>query len=155
MPNTGNLITVTLKEVQMPGNIPTGNTKPNGIHDPDYIAPVTNTTSCPISFTTDCPIVIATGETNSILFEFSLPNAVVTNPDIFTVKVTALQAAVPKATVTFTLPNPNPNYFAGELTGLTLGVTYTIDIDYLDDTLAIFDSCPTVATVTTNSTNPS
>jgi hypothetical protein len=155
MPNTGNVLTLTLKEVQMPANIPTGNTKPNTPSDPDYIGLVLNTTTCPISFDTLCPVVIATGETTSILFEFSLPNSVVNNPAVFSVRVTALLSAVPASIVFFNLPKTNPNYFAGELTGLTLGNTYTIDIDYLDDTLAVFDSCPTVATITTNSTNPS
>lgn len=155
MANTGRVITITLKEMELPANTPTGNTKMNVPEDPDYIGPVLDTLTCPLSFTTTCPVIIATGEMNSILFEFSLPNAVVNNPSIATVRVKALQGVTLTGLVDFILPKANPNYFSGEITGLTFAVTYTITIEYLNSSAVVIQSCPALATITTNSTNPS
>jgi hypothetical protein len=45
--NTGFKGYSTLQEYNTDTNIPTGNTKPNDSGDPDYIAPVSDTTTCP------------------------------------------------------------------------------------------------------------
>lgn len=155
MPNTGNVITITLKEVSSPGGIPTGATKNNLPADPDYIDVYYDTVACPLTFTDTCPTVIATGEPNSLLFEFSLPNAVVNNPSIVTINVKAMIGAAQQAIVVFNLPNVTPNYFKGELTGLASTTAYTIDIEYLNSSAVVVKTCTAVASVSTNSTNNS
>jgi hypothetical protein len=45
--NTGEKGYTTLQEYNTTTNIPTGNTKPNDSGDPDYIAPIPDTASCP------------------------------------------------------------------------------------------------------------
>lgn len=46
--NTGQKAYATLEQYYLDDNTPTGVTKPNVISDPDYVAPVTDTTTCPL-----------------------------------------------------------------------------------------------------------
>ena len=50
--NTGRKIFTSLIEVFADTGLPTGNTKPNVIGDPDYISPVNDLIACPITTTT-------------------------------------------------------------------------------------------------------
>jgi hypothetical protein len=47
-PNTGYKGWTELEEYYLDDNTPTGNTKPNVDTDPDYVAPVYDTTACPL-----------------------------------------------------------------------------------------------------------
>lgn len=49
MANSGQKGWATLEEYVIATGVPTGATKPNVASDPDYIAPITDHTSCPIT----------------------------------------------------------------------------------------------------------
>jgi hypothetical protein len=138
MANTGIERVDTLEKVF--NGTPTGEIKANDPGYPDYIAPFMNLTNCPITYTTDCPKVIGTPGSGILIFEFSLPNSVVTNPVIASVKVRARISTTDIDDIIFTLPNLNPNYFTGSFTGLTAG-TYNLNLDYLDNTATIIHTC--------------
>lgn len=151
MANTGVKIVLTLREVEAPcpGDCdPTGNEKDNIMGDPDYIAPAMDTTSCPITYSTACQPVVATPFSNSVIFEFYLPNAVVLNPALAAAKIKLSLSSVEQASIVFNFPNDPPNYFSGILGGLTPITTYDFSIDYLNSSLAVVTSCPlgTIAT---------
>lgn len=125
MSNTGTKIVLTLKQIA------TGATKPDTVGDPNYIAPYTDLTACPITFGTSCPLIAATGVTGSVQFEFSLPNSVVNNPAIDTVKfVASSSVAATVKSQSFSLPVAEINYFGGVVTGLPVGF-YNVLIQYL------------------------
>lgn len=149
MANTGRVIVLTLQEEEVPGYIPTGNTKVNEVSDEDYIPPYIDTEACPVTYTTDCPDLIATGLDDSVVFEFALQNDVVLNPAIAYVKVKAMLVGVEQGNVTFTLPITAVNYFNDVITGLADSATYDIDVDYLDSSLSVVQNCPALASVTT------
>lgn len=46
--NTGQKAYTTLEQYYTDDDTPTGVTKPNTVGDPDYVAPVTDTTTCPL-----------------------------------------------------------------------------------------------------------
>lgn len=157
MANTGNLIILTLQQVASPCPAPwTGcdcapgcPTKPNVPTDPNYEPTVQNLDLCPITYTTTCPSVVATGENDSIEFEFALLTSVVNNPALAKVKIKAMITTVEHGSVTFVLPGTSGNYFSGIITGLADATAYTIEIDYLDDADAVVANCPSITTVTT------
>jgi hypothetical protein len=128
--NTGEKIVLTLKQEISGSGIPTGLTKPDIIGDPDYIAPYVDLIACPITFNTACPLASGTSGSNSIEFEFSLPNSVVNNPAINLIKVMALSSSgFAPTSVSFTLPNTPTNYFHSTL--FSLGhAAYTLNIQY-------------------------
>jgi len=145
MANTGIEIPLTLKEViaPYPPGTPTGNTKPNSVGDPDYIAPFLNTTNCPITYLDTCPVFILTGKSTEILYEFSLENSVVNNPNIKKIKV-ALNLVSQVDSDLYVLPNITPNYFSGSFTGLTSGTAYNIVVTYLDSSDTVVKTCDPV-----------
>jgi len=150
MANTGRVIVLTLQEVTDPGGVPTGDTKNNVIEDPDYIAPYEDLTLCPIIYTTDCPTYFAaTGLNDSIIFEFSLDNAVVDNPALGYIKLKFMIAAVEQANVTFPLPNSPKNYFSDTKTGLLSATSYDLEIDYLSPSTSVVATCNLATTITT------
>lgn len=150
MANTGRVLVLTLKEVSDPGDIPTGNTKTNVPEDPDYIPPYEDLSLCPLTYTTDCPsYYAATGLNDSIIFEFTLDNAIVDNPAIGFIKFKAMIASVEQGNVTFPLPNSPKNYFADTLTGLADATAYDLEIDYLSPSATLVQNCDLSLTVTT------
>lgn len=129
---------LTLKEINSVTSIPTGNTKTNLISDPDYIAPVVDTTSCPISYTLNAPSrLIATILTNSYNFEFGLNINVYNNPVLDHITVTLRNATTAStiASTTFNIPN-TPNiaaFFNNALVAVGLaGQSWAIDINYFN-----------------------
>lgn len=159
MANTGTKNVLTLKEgtEPCPPCTPfTGNTKPNTIGDPDYIAPYQDLVDCPLIANLVCPVdVIGTGFTSGdVQYEFSLPPSGLAVPALAKIKIKFMLASVEQASDIFILPNVPPNYFNGTVSGLTTSTTYDIEIDYLDagDVLLPGGNCITGKTVTTNVT---
>lgn len=153
MANTGKEIVLTLKEVLLPypPGTPTGNTKPNTINDPDYIAPYTNLTNCPVVADTSCPLFSATGKTGLIEFEFSLLESVTANPSIASIKIQlyAGDGTTLQQEKTYTLPmSPTTNYKADTFTAVVAG-THVISSVYLDSGAGVITTCPNLITVTT------
>jgi hypothetical protein len=138
MANTGKKIVLTLKEQQNPGSSDTGEVKNNVPSDADYVAPYTDTDECPIVYTDACPIVIFTKTGTQLEYEFSLPNAVVQNPVIKKIRVKLSAGGFQQ---TITLPNTTPNYFHGLFTGIDSGTTYTVAVDYLDNSNNVVKAC--------------
>jgi hypothetical protein len=149
MANTGRVIVLTLKEEHSSNGEDTGNTKVNTVSDSNYISPYLDITKCPITYTFTCPTIMATGLASSIIFEFSLPNSTIFNPDISVVKVKAMLSGSMVSYVDFPLPNPDDNYFGGTITGLTGSVTYTLEIDYLNGSSVVTGNCPSLGNITT------
>lgn len=141
MPNTGKKLVLTLKEIQNPGAVDTGDTKDNLSSDADYIAPYTDLVDCPVVYTTECAVVKYTRSVDetSLEYEFSLSNAVVENPVI--VKIT-VELDSGGFIDTFVLPNtPSPNYFSGSFAGLTAGTPYVITVKYWDVSDNVVATC--------------
>jgi hypothetical protein len=140
MANTGRKLVLTLKEVQNPGSIPTGETKTNLSSDADYIAPYEDLDDCPVVYTLDCPSVeySMNDDDTTLYYEFSLPNSVVDNPLLAKIRVTLNTGPEDD----FLLPNSTPNYFVGEFAGLNpLLVPYSIIITYLDSEDTVLQTC--------------
>lgn len=159
MANTEVKIVLTLKEgtSPCPPCTPfTGNTKPNMVGDPDYIAPYVDPIDCPLTANLDCPVLVpATGFTDgTATYEFSLTSSCLAVPNLAKVKVKFMLVAVETASDIFILPNVPPNYFNGTVSGLAASTTYDIEIDYLDagDVLLPSGNCVTGSSVTTNVT---
>jgi hypothetical protein len=141
--NTGTQIVNTLVEVDAAnGNTPTGNTKSNTFGDPDYIAPVTNTTDCPITVNLNCPDdIITTFDTPTLYYEFTIPASVKNNPAVNKVRVTAYDTdanAVEGTPTVFT--SPLGYYFSGSFTGLTQ-TNYSIRVEYLNSSDVVQATC--------------
>jgi len=159
MANTGIEIVLTLKQVAAPcpppytGCTPApGNpTKPNVEGDPDYIAPYQNLTNCPITYDDTCPEVIYTPTSNSIMYEFSLENSVVNNPNIKKILITLTNTTTSSSvTKTFVLPNtPSPNFFIDTFTGLSGATNYDFVVSYLNASDTTVKTCPTINILTT------
>jgi hypothetical protein len=149
MANTGIENVITLKQVipPCPPCVPTGQTKPNVIGDPDYIAPYQNLTNCPVVYNLDCPTyVAATGGTGAVQTEFTVFNSVVNNPAVSKVKVSVMDGVTEIVSNTFTLPHSTINYFVSSWTGLTAG-SRSIRVQYLDSADAVLNSCPNLVTI--------
>jgi hypothetical protein len=135
---TGFKEVLTLKEVNTNTNVPTGNTKPNTIADPDYIAPVLDLVDCPVSYSLAAPSrIIATVRAASYVFEFGLNADVYSNPIINSIVVTLRNTTTASTvdTTTFVLPNtPNIAAFFNEETIAvgTAGQGWAIDVNYFD-----------------------
>lgn len=141
--NTGRKITKTLKEVDANnGNIPTGNTKPNLPSDPDYIAPVIDTTTCPVTFTTNCPVdQVSSYRDNTLYFEFSLPSSVINNPAIDIIQIEAFNTDTTVVDGTPIVYNsPFSNYFSGGISGLG-GTNYAVRIKYITAPSTVIQTC--------------
>lgn len=133
--NTGNLLTLTLKEVDYNNaNTPTGQVKDNIPGNTDYVAP-TASGSCAITYTLDCPVdQVVTSLGDKVEWEFSLASAVKNNPEIAKIQVFVYNVDT-SATVGVPIEYNSPydyHYFSGEFTGLAAGPTYTIRIKYLN-----------------------
>lgn len=160
MANTGTKIVLTLKEgtEPCPPCTPfTGNTKPNVVEDPDYIAPYFDSVDCNVLAGLDCPVpVAATGFTDgTVQYEFFVTSSTLAVPSLAKIKIKFMLIGVEEASFTYTLPNATPNYFEGSVSGLTASTTYDIEIDYLDsgDVVIVPDgNCVTGITVTTSET---
>jgi hypothetical protein len=143
MPNNGRKIVTTLKEIIAPGNPGAGNatgqTKPNVVGDPDYIAPSTDLSACPVAAGTACPVVYAKGGGQRVDFEFNLASSVLNNPAIAKVRVVTNRFGAGMQDETI-YDLPHSAYFAGAFTGLAAG-TYSIDIYYLNSSDAEVSSC--------------
>ena len=149
MANTGKVIVHALKEVHSINGEQTGEIKVNQVGDPDYIDPYMDLVKCPVTTTLACPTVMATGATLSIVFEFGLPNSVLLNPSVATVRIKAMDGVVVVSSTDFTLPNSNLNYFSGTLTGLAASTEYTLEIDYLNGASTVIGNCPSLVAVNT------
>lgn len=158
MPNTGQKVVLTLQEVDQDTGIPTGNTKPNVIGDPDYIAPYIDTIDCPITASLICPAnIIATGYTDgSAEFEFTLEANTTSYPGLANVKIRIMDSVPAEvADVVFPIPHTPSNYFYGSVTAGTLAAstTYTLRIQYLDSGMNLLvggDCITTSGTFITN-----
>lgn len=143
--NTGNLITVTLKLKNVTQGTYPGVTKPNVPGDPDYIPPAENLTACPVSTVLSCPLTAASAVNNStIRYEFSLPVAVLANTAVVKLNIILKRAGVTQATHTVT--DFTVNFFSGQFTGLSSG-TYTITLQYLNDSDTVLHTCTDTSTV--------
>jgi hypothetical protein len=143
--NTGTQIVNTLIEVDANnGNAPTGNSKPNAFGDPDYIAPITNTTDCPITTSTNCPDpgdVVTTFNTGTLYYEFTIPTTVKNNTAVDKIRVSAYNtdtSSVDGTPTTFT--SPTEIYYSGSFTGLA-GTNYTIQVEYLNSSNVVLNTC--------------
>ncbi len=143
MPNTGKVITLTLKELYDHDNSPTGVTKPNSPSDPDYIAPSVDLATCPVSYTTTCPVPLTTGRAGEAEYEFSLLSSVINNPAIAKVNVKLMDGVTLIANHLYTFPHSQ--YFQGVFT--VAADTYTLDITYLNSGNAVVANCTSVATI--------
>jgi hypothetical protein len=131
MANTGNVITLTLQEINPSTSSPTGVTKPNVETDPDYIPIEYNEGICPVTDSLACPVVVATPIAGGLIYEFSIPNSVANNPAITDVVVSAMNGATPQIIIPTTISTySTPNFYKFTFTSLTTGVSYTIRIQY-------------------------
>lgn len=142
--NTGNELTISLQELD--GNnfdLPTGNTKPNSIEDPDYIPPAENLTNCPITVTLTCPLdAMSTFSAGTLVYEFAILSSVRNNPAIDNIAIyaydTNLSARDGSPTV---IPDPTvSSYYDGSFAGLA-GVSYSFEVVYRDAALAELAAC--------------
>ena len=141
MANDGIEIVLTLEQVVSGSNTPTGLTKANVMTDPDYISPFFNTASCPITYNTSCPVMTATAQTGTIIFEFSLPNSVVKNPNLTGVMVLAITASGISGSTLFNFPNNPANFFSGSVgSGMKADPLYTLALAYMSGS-ATYSSC--------------
>jgi hypothetical protein len=141
--NTGTQIVNTLVEIDAAnGNTPTGNTKPNTFGDPDYIAPVTNTTDCSVTTSLTCPAdIITTFDDPTLYFEFTIDSSVKNNSNVNKVRVTAYDTdanAVEGTPIVFN--SPLGLYFSGNFTGLTQ-TNYSIKVEYLNSSNSVQATC--------------
>lgn len=153
MANTGKEIVLTLDEMILPypPPNPTGNTKPNVIGDPDYIAPYINLTNCPIATDDTCPLFLATGGNDIIEYEFSIFNSVLANPAIAAIKIQVLDGTGPTVQLetTYTFPmSPSETFKSATFTTVPPG-SHQIDAQYLDGDDNVVAVCTNLATVTT------
>lgn len=143
VPNPSGLFTgfktvLTLREYDVDTAIPTGNTKPNLLADPDYIPPGYDYTACPVSYTLNPPdAAIVTVKNFYYDFEFGLNADVYSNPAIGSIDVVMRNTTTAStiATTNFTLPNtPNLAAFFRNHTIATgtIGNTWAMDIIYKD-----------------------
>lgn len=139
MGNTGKKIVLTLKQVNSITFAPTGLTEPNDPSSPDYIPPSTDFVECPVSNSLACPLPIFTASGSSIGFEFSVFNSVIMNPQVSSIKVSAISSSVTIKSASFSLPNSTPNYFSGSLLSLATG-SYTTTIQYLSGS-SVLSTC--------------
>lgn len=141
--NTGTQIVNTLVEVDAAnGNTPTGNTKPNTFGDPDYIAPVTNTTDCPIVTSLTCPDdVVTTFTAGTLQYEFTILASVKNNPAVNKIRVTAYDTDANAIEGTPTVFNsPLVDYYSGSFTGL-VATNYSIRVEYLNSSDVVQATC--------------
>jgi hypothetical protein len=147
MANTGTKIVLTLKEMAMPANTPTGNTKNNAIGDPDYIAPYQDLDDCPVVYNTVCPSTILTHSLgSSVLFEFSLPDSSTKNPAVASI-VVLLENASNTNIDQVSFGAPFTNFFTGELISGGSG-SFTLSIEYRDSGNSVIHNCEDVKSVT-------
>lgn len=148
MANTGKKIVITLKEVFTDNLEPTGETKINSPDDADYIAPSSDTISCPITYNTSCPTTIycTNTEVGNVMYEFSLSNSVIKNPNVATVVVKLMSGTTVIDSNSFITSNLLSNYFSDTLITVANG-TYTISIDYLNSSNTVVTSCNDIKTV--------
>lgn len=148
MANTGTKIVLTLQEVEMPGNIPTGNTKPNVVGDPDYIAPYEDLVDCPITVDFACPNMAVTGGVGTVQYEIFVSESVTTNPNANKVRIRVMDATgtTEQAFVIVNLPfTPEPNYSEGTVTGVPAG-THQISVQYTNSANVVQSTCNAVLT---------
>lgn len=148
MANTGTKIVLTLQEVEVPGNIPTGNTKPNTIGDPDYIAPYEDLVDCPVTVDFTCPTMAVTGGTGTVQYEIFVPISVTSNPNANKVRIRVMDATgtTEQAFLVVNLPfTPEPNYNAGTITGVPAG-THQISVQYTNTANVVQSTCSAVLT---------
>lgn len=150
--NTGEVHVLTLKEVNLNNNVPTGNTKPNTFGEADYIADYQDNVQCPITYTTDCPAdVTVTVTTTNATIEFGLDVNVTKNPALASIRARLVFGATQILQVVWNLPNtPNENAFFinAAVSGISSGNSIVCNIDYLDSANAVVQACPAAATVT-------
>ena len=129
--NTGNVVVLTIQEVLMPGNIPTGGVKPNVPSDPDYIAPFLDTDICPITFSLACPTdaIFTYNDNNFVVYEFSLANAVRFNPAIDNIivywRINGTRQASPQVIADPTVSN----YYTGTFTPVATSPGDVVDVE--------------------------
>jgi hypothetical protein len=127
---------LTLKEVNASNNVPTGNTKPNLTSNSDYIAPHTDTTLCPVNYTLNAPSsVVSTVTPTRYTIEFGLNDDIILNPDLAKITATFVKGSTTVATISWNIPNtPNRNAFfkSGTTTGLIVGDSVIINLQYLN-----------------------
>lgn len=150
MANTGKKIVLTLKEQYVATGIATGNTKPNTIGDPDYIAPSTDLAACPVVNALTCPVLIASGtDAGKIEYEFSLPTSVADNPNVAKIKLYFKLGGITQMVLTILNNVAGKRFWTGNVTELT-GGPYTIDVEYLNNADAVQATCVNVANTSIN-----
>lgn len=153
--NTGIELTLTLQEID--GNnfdIPTGNTKPNTIEDPDYIPPTENLTACPITPSLACPTDgMSTFSAGTLVYEFAIITGVRYNPSIDNIAVYAYDTnllARDGAPIVISDPTLS-SYYSGSFAGLG-GVSYKFEVVYRDAALVELATCISDTTTTSTTT---
>lgn len=148
MANTGTKIVLTLQEVEVPGDIPTGNTKPNTVGDPDYIAPYEDLVDCPIPVDFACPTMAVTGLAGVVQYEIFVANSVLANPNAAKTRIRVMDSGgtVEQAFVIVNLPyTPEANYSSGAITGVPAG-THQISVQYLNSSNVVQSTCNSIIT---------
>lgn len=141
--NTGNLITLTLQEVNEITLTPTGDTKPNIPSDPDYIAPVEDTITCPITTDLACPTDgVRTFSSGTVYYEFAIPSTVRFNPSVDNIAIYAYNTVTSNRVGSPTvISDPTlTNFYSGSFT--SLGVqNHTVEVVYRSNINAELASC--------------
>lgn len=153
MANTGRESVITLKELILPNppENPTGNTKPNVVGEPDYIAPYINLSHCPVISDTTCPYFLATGSVGTVEYEFTLLDSVLANPSVATVRVQLMDSTntTVQQVQNYSLPmTPDPNY-KGAIFGSVAAGIHVMNVLYLNSGGTTVATCTNVATITT------
>lgn len=129
----------------IPPGTPTGQFKSNTPGDPDYITPFEDLEDCEITYAETCPVLITQNGTGLFRYEFSLPQPVTENPDITTIRVSAMSGSIEAAFDVISLPNPNPQFFE-DFINVAPG-TYTINVSYFDEDDNLVALCSNLKTV--------
>lgn len=138
--NNGLVDVLTLIEENSFTHIPTGNVKPNSPLDPDYIAPFIDYVTCPLTYTTTCPDITQTDTGTKLIYEFSIINTVLENPEINKIRVKANDSSL-GVVGTNDYTGYTSNFFNGSFSGLTTGNTHTISVEYLDISNNLLATC--------------
>jgi hypothetical protein len=151
MGNTGRKIILTLKEEFVFNGAPTGNTKPNTIGDPDYIAPIANSSDCPVTSDLACPSVVATYKSfDGVLYkfevEYSIPASVRNNPMVDRMVLSFNANGDPANSVKYYIYFPTGSYGHVEYSVGQGATNYTIQAYYIDNTNVVLKDCGDVAT---------
>jgi hypothetical protein len=148
--NTGNVVVDELQLYNINTGLPTGTIIDNTSNLDQYIAPFPDTVAtgstyegvsgCPITYTLTCPTITKTSpSTTQINYEVNIVDSVKNNPNIATIKVSALDSGL-NVDDFDTYSPPFNNYYSGIFSGLTVD-TYSIKVEYLDSGATVLSGC--------------